>query len=115
MEKSALVATAATDLVNRFSNEIEYIFKPRHMTLDEGRSEQTNPFTTLGDAERTEVVVQALTMILGQIAAMAFVENPSADQQAVYVRLSKMVRKHGDAYHQQFLQMKEAAGEKNNG
>lgn len=112
LRKRELVGAASTDLVNRFSNEIDYIFVPRYTDYGTKRV-QTNPFAILSEAEKTEVIVEALAMVLGQIAAGALVSSPQLDVNTLYGKLSRRVRIHGDAYHQQFLQTRETQNEQN--
>lgn len=101
-----LVKKAATDLVNRFSSEIDYVFKERYTQLGD-KSIQTNPYTTMSERERTEAVIDSLAMVMGQLVALSLIHAPKLDVNAVYGGLSKRLRSHGDAYHQYFLHERE--------
>jgi hypothetical protein len=101
-----LKATAIADLVGRISSDIQYVFEPRYVHYKE-KQEQTNPLVPLSDPERTEIILNAVAMVMGQIAAAAFVADPDLSQEQVYGQMSRMVRQHGDGYHQMFLQQKE--------
>lgn len=112
VKERELIPLAATELVNRIGNEIAYIFKPRYTDFGTKRA-QTNGFATLSESSQTEVVVEAIAMVMGQIAAEALVHVPELEVNSLYGKLNRRVRVHGDAYHQQFLKMKETQREQN--
>ena len=114
MERELLVARAATDLVNKVINEVNYLYVPRYFTMSDNKKVQTNPYADMNDAEQTAALVDALTMLLGQVAASAFALSDKVDQAALYAHFNTKIKKHGDVYHQEFLEMKETHGKNTN-
>lgn len=109
MDKKDLVAHAATELIGRFNNEINYIFKPRYTEYSDNRREQTNPYVTMEDPEKSEVVLESSLMLVAQILAGSFTQGENVvDQQSAYTYVSKRLRHYTDSYHQQFLHLREA-------
>ena len=115
MKNRELVSKGIVDLVNRISDDITFTFSPRFVEVAENKKEQTNPYAGIEDYEKTEVIVEACSMILAQIAAMSIVSarqsNPELSEQDAVSAVTRRIRVHVDEYMKAILAEQEASNE----
>lgn len=109
------VERATNDLVSALSKEIDHLFEPRILQTTNEKGEpvqiQTNPYTGLGEAQKTEIVLNTGLLLVAQILGEVLAGDPKADTNLLFASISKRLRTMADGYHKRFVELK--SGEKN--